>query len=182
MAKKTNFTIENKKTGKKYKYAKVSKVINGKQKFFYGSSKKEAEEKRDAYIGGLNSGLADDFDKVILKDFMKTWLFTVVKNEVAYNTFDRYESVYRNYVLRSSLADRAVSGIQSHEIQKIYNDMMGNYSEAQIGQFHKLLNKFFYYCLNNRYTLSNPCSRLATKDKSKKEEIIVNDEEGKSSI
>lgn len=104
MAKKTNFEVN----GSSYfrTMATVGKDANGKpiRKQFYGSSKKEAEEKRDEYLGNVKNGLNVDYRNMSIEKLMKMWLFNVVKITAAYNTLDRYECIYRNYVVGSPLA------------------------------------------------------------------------------
>ena len=71
---------------------------NGKKirKQFYGKTKKDAEKKRDDYL--LQQDLKD---KKIFIDTFKNWLFDIVKNRVRISSFDKYEGLYRNYILQS---------------------------------------------------------------------------------
>ncbi len=75
--------------------ATVGKKADGKpiRKEFYGKNKKEAENKRDEYIKGLNLGLNSNFNKITLGELIKTWLFEVVKIYASHSTMDRYEGI-----------------------------------------------------------------------------------------
>ena len=161
MPKKTNYS----KNGQDYYRVTVivGKKPDGKRiyKEFYGSSKKEAEAKRDEYLKGLKSGLNSDFQRMTLGVFMKTWLFKVVRISKSHSTFDRYESVYRNYVENTELAQLVVSSIRPLTLQSYYNKM------AEIGKsyntiynLNKILKTFFNYVIAQGYILVNPCFKI----------------------
>jgi len=177
MPKKTNVEINGKS------YAKVSAKIgqnadgSSKRKIFCSKSLKEATAKRDEFLQNLNSGLNVDFQQMPVSKLMYQWLFTVVKNELSANSFDRYESVFRNYILDSELANLKVYEIERMYLQCLYNDMASKkgYSHGQIFNLNKLLRMFFNFALHEGYILKNPCHRLVipkTKDKAQEREEI----------
>ncbi|MDR1533315.1 MAG: site-specific integrase, partial [Clostridiales bacterium] len=142
------------------KYYRVSKTIDGAKKEFYGASKKEAEAKRDEYVKARSAGLAADYKGMALKDLMRLWLFEVLRAGLADATMDRYESIYRLYVLTSPLAAMKIHEIGPLAVQRYYNDLCeAGKTESVIRSLHKLLKAFFKYAIVCGYTLFNPCGK-----------------------
>jgi len=161
MARKTNYT---KKDNEYYRVTvSVGRDSSGKliRKEFYGKGKKEAEEKRDNYLNDIKNGLNHDYENVLLGQLMKTWLFEVVRvsNKIKPSTFERYESIYRNYIEKSNLYGLQTSTIKSIELQRYYNELYENgKTSSQIISLNKLLKKFFFYATDEGYLIKNPCS------------------------
>lgn len=159
MAKKVNYS----KNGQDYfrVTASVGRDINGKliRKEFYGKNKKDAEEKRDEYINNIKNGLNLNFDKVYFGDLMHTWLFEVTKVKVKPSSFERYESIFRNYVQGSILYNIKINNIKQLEIQRYYNDLYKNGKSSNTIKFlNKLLKSFFSYAVEEGYIMKNPCN------------------------
>ena len=152
---------------------------NGKKirKQFYGKTKKDAEKKRDDYL--LQQDLKD---KKIFIDTFKNWLFDIVKNRVRISSFDKYEGLYRNYILQSPFSFIPVADIRPIDIQKYYNSLftLGKSSNS-IKNANKLLKQFFNYCVDNYYIKDNPVAGkriyIPIEDYSKKEVEIFTDDE-----
>jgi hypothetical protein len=158
MANKTNVT----KNGKNYYrvYLDLGRDSNGKRirKEFYGKSKKDAENKLEKYKNGLNSGLANNYDKLTLGNVCKLWLFEKIKNTVKPSTFERYEGIYRLYVKSSSLYPIKLKDLKSLDIQRYYNDLFNSgKSSSVIKNLNKLLKAFFNYCIDEGYIIRNYC-------------------------
>lgn len=168
MPKKTNVTIN------ENKYFKVTKTIgktaDGRpiKKQFYGSSKKAAEQKRDEFVNAVRiHGLRVDYKEMTVSELIKIWLFEVVKQDKSHNTFDRYETVFRNYILKSPVAGLKVYEVQHLTLQTHYNNMRKDgYSESQVYHFNKLLKSFFNYALTESYVSRNPCIGIKVSRKS----------------
>lgn len=160
MAVKTNYS----KNGKDYFRitASVGRDSNGKliRKEFYGKSKKDAEAKRDEYLNGLKNGLTMDYKNMSLGKLMRTWLFEVVRvsNRIKPPTFERYEGIYRNYVLDSEIYGLILNDIKSIQLQRYYNRLYDNGKSSNvIKNLNKLLKSFFNYAVDESYILKNPC-------------------------
>lgn len=183
MAVKTNY---NKNGNSYYRVtATVGKDANGRyiRKEFYGKSKKEAEEKRDEYLSNIRAGLATDYSEMTLGDFMKIWLYDVVKPARAENTLVRYLNVYDYYINDSELHHLKIYNITSLDIQRYYNELFENgKTYSMIFNLNKVLKTFFNYCIKQRYILINPCISVElpkSKDISeddKKVDPFTNDE------
>lgn len=160
MARKTNYS----KNGNDYFRVTVSigRDSDGKpiRKEFYGKSKKEAEDKRDEYLLGIKRGLNIDYQNVILGKLMYTWLFEVVRvsNKIKPSTFQRYEGIYRNYILDSEIYGFKMHEVKSIHLQRYYNKLHSDgKSTSVIKNLNKLLKTFFNYSMDEGYIIKNPC-------------------------
>ncbi|MBK1811567.1 site-specific integrase [Clostridium sp. YIM B02505] len=158
---KTNYE----KNGVKYYRVTVTlgRDCNGKliRKEFYGKNKKDAEEKKDQYLNGINEGLNIDFSNVILGNLMRSWLFEIVRisSNIKPASFSRYEGVFRNYIENSLIYNIKLSDLKSIQIQRYYNNLKSiGKSSNSIKYLNKLLKQFFNYCVDEGYMLKNPCS------------------------
>lgn len=175
MAKKTNSKINGKE------YYRLRKVIGHKEngekvlKNFYGESKKEAEQKANEYMSNIRNGLIADFESVTLSVLMHSWLFDFLHNssKIKPSTFQRYESIYRNYIKNSSIAGNKLIQIKTMQLQKFYNELFRKgYSYSQINTLNTVLKVFFNWCIDNDYILKNPCTKVILKGN--KTDIINN--------
>lgn len=151
-------------TAKGNEYFRIRSLIgydcNGKHiyKNFYGSSKSDAENKKNDYLKDLQDGLNPDLAAQSLTQAMYTWLWDIEKySGIKSSSFERYESIYRNYIKESKLGLLVVSDIKKLPIQKYYNSLINlGKSESQVKNLHKLLNKFFKYAESEGYIVRNP--------------------------
>lgn len=158
MAKKTNCT----KNGKDY--YRISTTIgrssNGKliRKEFYGSSKKEAEKKRDEYLNNINQGLDINYNKKQLSESMMLWLNEYVKISNKPSTYDRYLGIYNNYIDKSVLSNKVIESIKPMDIQIFYNSLYkSKKTSSTINTVNKVLKSFFTFAFNQGYITNNPC-------------------------
>jgi integrase len=176
VAKKTNSKINGKE------YYRIRKVVghtaSGEKilKNFYGESKKEAEQKANEYLNNIENGLIIDFENFTLAELMHTWLFDFLHNssKIKPSTFQRYESLYRNYIKESEIAGNKLINIKTIHLQKFYNNLSKKgYSYSQINTLNTVLKVFFNWCIDNDYILKNPCTKVNIKGN--KNEIIKNE-------
>lgn len=161
MARKTNYS----KNGIDYYRvtASIGRDSDGKliRKEFYGTSKKDAEKKRDEYLKGLKSGLNPEHKDATIGPVMHEWLYEVVRvsDKIKPSTFDRYEGIYRNYIKPSGIYGMKFYGLRSIQIQRHYNKLHEEGKTSnQIRNLNKLLKKFFFYAVEEGYLLKNPCT------------------------
>jgi integrase len=147
MAKKTNFKN---KSGNKY--FRTSAVVGHKpdgkpiQKQFYGSSKKEAEEKKQQYLLGINQGLSQDFDKTMFKSIFDLWFFEVKKPHVKKNTFKVYMVEYNKRIVTSEIYSMKMVDVKNLHIQRLINQISKEYNSEIAGKTLALLKTFYTYC------------------------------------
>lgn len=172
MATKYNYTKMI--NGKKYKYFRVTRVVGTKAngqpdvKEFLGDGEKDANKKADEYMAKLESGMINNFDKILLGELMYKWLFQIKLNELKPSSFQVYEGVYRNYIKGSDLEFLKVHSIKSLKIQEYYNKLAKNKSYSQIKKLNKLLKSFFIYCESEGYISKNPCNNVTIPNSSSK--------------
>lgn len=145
-------------------------------KNFYGSSKSDAEKKKNDYLGDLLNGLNPDLASQSISQAMYTWLWDIEKySGIKSSSFERYESIFRNYVKDSRLGLLVVSEIKKLPVQKYYNSLVdAGKSESQVKNLHKLLNKFFRYAETEGYIIKNPLVGLKLP-KSNEEDLEEDD-------
>ena len=158
MAKKTNCT----KNGKDYYRISITigRSSNGKliRKEFYGSSKKEAEKKRDEYLNNINQGLDINYNKKQLSESMMLWLNEYVKISNKPSTYDRYLGIYNNYIDKSVLSNKVIESIKPMDIQIFYNSLYkSKKTSSTINTINKVLKSFFTFAFNQGYITNNPC-------------------------
>ena len=174
MAKKTNTIINEKE------YYRVTKTIGHKadgtaiKKQFYGSCKAEAEEKAAIYINNINNGLVANYENTNLNELMHSWIFDFLHNssKLKPSTFQRYESIYRNYIKPSAIAGIKINQLNTIALQKYYNELSKTHSYSQVKYLNSVLKTFFYWCIDSGYAIKNPC--LKTEIKGNKNKIINN--------
>lgn len=125
MAKKTNKCING------YEYYRTRKTIGKKAdgtpiiKSFYGSSKKEADEKAKEFIDNINKGMSEDYKNITIEQLTDTWLYNVKYNDNNFkpSSFAKYEGIYRNYIKNSKISYLKVFYTKSIDIQLYYNEL-----------------------------------------------------------
>lgn len=163
MAVKTNSNIN----GNEYYRLRMSigKDKEGKNvyKNFYGSSKRDAENKRDKWVQNNLLGIDHINIKDSLTRSMYNWVWDIVKvSKIRAATFERYESIYRNYVEETKLGNMRLEDIQRVHVQKYYEELKENgKSYSQIKNLHKILNMFFKFAVIEGYILRNPCTGIS---------------------
>ena len=166
-----------------YKYYRTVLTIgkdakgNPIKKQFYGLTKGEAEIKKKQYLKDLEAGLNPDLSNQSLNQAMHTWLWSIEKHSGnKSSSFERYESIFRNYVEGTDLGILPVSDIKKLSLQNYYNALnKKGKSNSQIKNLHKLLNKFFGYAETEGYVIKNPCKGL--KIQKNDEEDLIDDED-----
>ena len=178
MAKKTNTEINGNK------YYRVTRTIGYKsdgspiRKQFYGTGINEANEKADKFINDIKNGLQADYNSYSLNDLMHTWIFDFLHNssKLKPSTFQRYESIYRNYIKNSNIAGTKISSINNIILQRYYNELYETHSHSQLRYLNSVLKTFFNWCIDSGYVLKNPCTKVeikGDKNESKKREVEI---------
>lgn len=146
MAKKTNCTIN----GKEYYriYRKVGMKINNlgiwvdDRKAFYGSCKREAEEKYQEYMNRKKSGQA--VTTACLGQLLDQYIDEIFKlSDLASSTKAKYITAYKQLLRPDRLAGLPITEITAMDIQQFYNN--ADSSETSIRAVHNLLRRFFKY-------------------------------------
>ena len=96
---------------------------NGKiiRKYFYGHTRKEVQEKLDAFRKTDFSSLSFK-EEFPLSQWMQVWLSTYKKHSVKSRTFEQYESISRLYIV-PTLGKLKLGELQPIKIQNMLNKM-----------------------------------------------------------
>ncbi|MCL2197582.1 MAG: site-specific integrase [Defluviitaleaceae bacterium] len=156
MARKTNTEIN----GNNYfrVTATVGKNPDGTliRKQFYGESKKEAENKRDEYMSNIKQGLSVNYDKAMFGIAFKSWLQDVLRPSVSISTYSRYELEYKKRIMECGLSSLRITEIRSANVQAYYNLLLETCTPKTVQSVHKLLVRFFNYCLKADMIIKSP--------------------------
>lgn len=144
---KTNTTINGRE------YYRITRIIDGSRKQFYGKTKGEAERKYREYIERKDTQeptksphtqtfgeLAEDYVREVLKPSQK----------YAKGTIDRYDSVYRIHVKGTPLSRMKIDKIEPMDIQRFYNGL--DVSMQTMKTIHKFMTAFYKWLVRMRYS------------------------------
>ncbi|VIF72939.1 phage integrase [Clostridioides difficile] len=115
----------------KYKDGWRSRIMIGYNEYgkpirkeFYGKTQKEVKDKLDAYKKQyyLSSDISDD--KITLEHWFYNWLFEYRIKDLKPKSFERYESIYRNYIKDTDLGNVKLKDLRVSHIQKYYNRLL----------------------------------------------------------
>lgn len=94
------------------------------RKEFYGKTQKEAKEKLEQFKKQyLMQNIVVD-DKTTVEQWFYTYIFEYKQNKIKPSSFERYEGLYRNYILDSELGMTTLSKLNVTIIQKYYNSLL----------------------------------------------------------
>lgn len=151
MAKKTNVygagswdttTIN----GKEYvRYRKKYESIN-KVKVFYGKTQKEVKQKIHSFEE-THGYVNEDVEKIILSDYIMTWLKSVKKNSVKETSYNSLIDTVKYYIEPFDIGTMQMGTLSSEVIQQHFNYMASKYSMSAIKKVKSLLNMVFKYAL-----------------------------------
>ncbi len=145
MAKKTNCVVNGKKM-----YRLRTKLADGTTKSFYGSSKKEAEKKRDEYLAVGNA-------TGTFKEYFIKWALAVKKPSVANSTFNQIENKWHSHIKKAKFVNKRITDITSMDIQLFINER----PSVSIAKKCKVIIKdFLNYCTKERLISYNPANNI----------------------
>ena len=148
MAKKTNYTDRNGHC--RYRLQrKVGMRLNRDGqwvphiKSFYGSCKREAEEKYIAYMSESHTEQSRMVFRC-LGEALDTFAETVFKqSDLANSTKKKYLAAYKNLLQDTPLSGQPLNEVTALDLQRIYNDLTQCYSTRRA--LHNFLSQFYKY-------------------------------------
>lgn len=155
MARVTNCTINGQA------YYRLTATIGHKQnskgkivpvrKDFYGTCKKDAEAKRDAYIEKAKAGLETKTQYFgVLAD---SWIseFFIHDGSLKDSTKARYIAAWNRSIRKLDLYHQELDQVTAKTLQKAYNELRSSGTPvSEIKTIHKLMRKFYRYIDFNR--------------------------------
>lgn len=154
MANKTNTEINGKKYYKTSLF--LGKDENGKNivKYFYGSGKKEAEDKKERYKEQLKNSIIDYNPSLIQS--LKSWLFEIIKpSGIKDSSFERYWDIF-NIIKDSDIAMVRIKDLNTMSIQTAINKISKERSSNNAKMAKKLLLRHYKYLIGINAVIKNP--------------------------
>lgn len=140
------------KNGIEYFFDKVciGNDVQGRKKYkdIYAKTAADLKAKRKKLERLVDEGIKVN-DKQTFDEFFKKWLFTVRFNGLKPSSKERYESLYRNYIKNSPIANIRLNKINSLIIQEYYNQLV--YETGKSPSTLKSINKIMKPCLKYAY-------------------------------
>lgn len=158
-------------------YYRLTRVINGKKKQFYGTSKGNAESKYREYLeqlAGLKRSEQIFKDNSKLSDRAKEYIENVLRPSSRYaeGTKQKYEEAYRCHIKGTSFDDMAVQRIKASDVQNFYNGL--KVSKQTMQNIQKFMKGFVrWLCLNDYAEDFLSAVEIPKKPDNKRHENIV---------
>lgn len=185
MAGKTNYTKGNKN------YYRMTKVVGHKineagkeipvRKEFYGTCKKDAEDKYLEYLDNKAKGI--DNKKRYFGVEADKWLNTVLANEdgLSINTIRLYIKTWQRYIRPLELYHMPLNDVSAMDIKNAYNMLKKNGCPVSaIQTINKVMKRFYDHLVVQKYVPNNFIYSLSIPKVKKEEEhevVIWTDEE-----
>ena len=171
MATKTNTSINGRE------YYRIRRMIDGKQKSFYGKSKLDAERKYKEHLEELarlkyqkNIELSEATFGEHAEEYVNNVLS--VSQKYAKGTRELYIRIYKNHVKDASICKFRMQDLRASHIQAFYNSL--DVSKQTMQSVHKFMSAFFKWIVANDYG-ANVLSavEIPVKENTKKNDDIV---------
>lgn len=164
----------------------VSMTVHGKRMYFYSSvSKRDAEDKRDAYKAAHTAatyfGLPIVNQSVTLNEWAAQWL-TTKEPKVKAST---YETSYRRPIelyLLPEFGNRFLSEIKPIEIDAYLAKLGEKYSAGTVSKVKMCLSAMYESAIDNGVCSKNPCRNATVNSKIEKNEKRTYTAEQRDSI
>ncbi len=119
----------------------ASATVEGKRKYFYGKTQKEAKDKREAFIQAVSKGVSVDAKKQTVEQFLGKWLEDSQKQSVRPRTYERYEEVVRIHIV-PTLGRQQLQKLLPQDVQSLYAQRLeAGYSATTVNHIHNVLHK-----------------------------------------
>ncbi|UEL49191.1 tyrosine-type recombinase/integrase [Terrisporobacter hibernicus] len=150
------------------------------RKEFYGKTQKEVKKKLDEYKKLISNGIIPTNDKITLEEWFYTWLWDFRKRDLKEKSFQRYEGIYRNYILNSDIGRVKLTDLNSSHIQRYYNKLLDvdNKPTSTIKSLNTKLKTCLTEAEKQGYIQKNWCKLVTLpKDRNAKEIKVLTKEE-----
>lgn len=119
----------------------ASATVDGKRKYFYGKTQKEAKDKREAFLQEVSRGVSVDAKKQTVEQFLVKWLEDSQRQSVRPRTYERYEEVVRLHVV-PTLGQHLLPKLSPQHVQSLYaRQLEAGFSETTVHHVHNVLHK-----------------------------------------
>ena len=92
---------------------------------------------------------------ILLKDYIKKWLYEVKSNELKPTSFDRKEQTI-NYQIIPYIGEIPLNKLSSDDVQNMINELKSKYSYSTVKKAYEALNACLKYAVKKKELLYNP--------------------------
>lgn len=160
----------------------IGKRPDGKpaMKYFYGTTKREAKKKLDAYRA-LSKPTEAQMERITVEEYILDWLTNVKANELKPRSYDTLESAIQNYVL-PHIGFYSMADLTGDIIQKEFINVLSQkgYAYSTIKKAYDALGACLKFAVLRRAIPYNPMQTVVKPSKkqfSQKEIEVLTDEE-----
>lgn len=94
------------------------------RKTFSSKKRQEVAEKMNDYKNKMLKGELSTNENITLAEWYHTYLFEFRKNDLKPSTFERYYSIYKNYILNSPIGSIKLIKLRAIDLQQYYNKLL----------------------------------------------------------
>ena len=153
----------------------IGRDENGRQKrqYFYGKTRQEVADKIAKALNDLANGVYVDPARLLLKDWLNTWLWEYKKQTLRPSTFQDYESLINNHIV-PAIGHYKLKDLRPEHLQALYNSKYENgLSFSTIKQIHVILHSALDQALKNGLIVRNVSEATTLPKVKTKNEIRV---------
>lgn len=125
-----------------------------KDKYFYGSSQREAQQKRDEYKRLLDAGIKASEAGITVRQYAMRWVNTH-KASVSDKCYNDY--VKQLNAMIEQIGDLRLMDVTPDDIKQIFSTHYLNYSQSTIKRARMLYISMFDAAIESGYARANPC-------------------------
>ena len=141
------------------RYCKT-KMIGGKQKYFYGKSEKEAAQKRDTFCKNIIRGIETKplNQYVLFSDIADKWLASQEVN-VKGSTHEGY--LYKVIALKKHFKNMYLHNMTYSLIESYLNDLLvkNHFAKSTIKKYRQVINSILSYAEKDGIIVNNTCQK-----------------------
>lgn len=123
-------------------------------KYFYGSTQREAQQKRDEYKRMIESGVKPTAADMTVRQYAATWVSTH-KVSVSIKCYNDY--VKQLNALVEHIGDMRLVDVKPDHIKAVFSQHYLNYSQSVIKRARMLFVSMFDAAIESGYAQANPC-------------------------
>lgn len=143
---------------------------DGKRKTVSGAKRKEVQEKLNKALVELDEGRYIDTPKVEVGAFMRDYMETYKKQEIAATTFSNYCEFMEFYLYNNPISHMELGKVTTDKLQRYYNDMTKTgLSGRTVRQVHSIINGGFKNAVRRRLIYDNPNEGISLPKKARVE-------------
>lgn len=126
----------------------------------YGKTRKDVQEKLTALANSVNNGSYIEPSKLIVKQWLDSWLLNYKSLTLKPKTYDSYENIIKNNI-NPFIGEMLIGDVKKDNIQKLVSDLVNekNLSPATIKRIFAVLHGALKQAVYNEIIFKNPAEQ-----------------------